>query len=109
MGNGVMKKVLLGGTLLSVIAFPAVAADMRVKAPLYKAPPPVPVFSWSGCYGGVNAGYAWSKADVTANISGPGVPNPNTTAFALAVSPSIRLSGFTGGVQAGCNYQIGAL
>ena len=43
------------------IAATASAADMRM--PL-KAPPPPPVFNWSGCYLGGYAGGAWNAKDV---------------------------------------------
>src|SRR5438105_3644376 len=33
------------------------AADLRVKAPVYKAPPPVAVYDWTGCYAGGSAGW----------------------------------------------------
>lgn len=58
-----MNKLLLGSmALAAMIAGPATAADMPVKAPVYKAPPPA-LYSWTGCYLGVNAGYAWNRAD----------------------------------------------
>jgi outer membrane immunogenic protein len=37
------------------------AADLAVKAPVYKAPP-VPVFSWTGFYIGVQGGGAWGDS-----------------------------------------------
>ncbi len=47
-----MKKFLLGSVALAaVIAGPAMAADMPLKAP-----PPPPVFSWTGCYVGIEGG-----------------------------------------------------
>jgi outer membrane immunogenic protein len=104
-----MKRILMSAAALTALVAPTMAADMAPRpapAPMYKAPPPVPVFSWTGCYGGVNAGYAWGKADVVSTISVAGI-NPN--AVAAAESPSINLSGFTGGAQLGCNYQIGAI
>jgi outer membrane immunogenic protein len=41
----------------STVAFTqmATAADLPVKAPVY-TPPPVHVFSWTGCYIGGNVG-----------------------------------------------------
>jgi outer membrane immunogenic protein len=35
------------------------AADLAVKAPVYKAPPPVILSDWAGFYIGVNGGYGW--------------------------------------------------
>ena len=51
-----MKKLVLA--LTSVLAFSgtALAADMAVKAPVYKAPPPVAIYNWSGFYIGLNGG-----------------------------------------------------
>jgi outer membrane immunogenic protein len=43
----------------------ALAADMVVKAP-----PPAPVFSWTGFYVGGNIGYSWGKASVDSNDAG---------------------------------------
>jgi outer membrane immunogenic protein len=56
-----MKKFVLGSVALAaMIASPAMAADMRVKA----APPPPPVFyDWSGVYVGFNYGQMWYEVD----------------------------------------------
>jgi outer membrane immunogenic protein len=48
--------------LAAVVAGAGVAgaADLAVKAPVYKAPPPPVILSdWSGFYIGVNGGYGW--------------------------------------------------
>jgi hypothetical protein len=53
-----MTKWLCAGTaslplvLASAMLAPAVAADLSI-APIYKAPPPAPVATWSGSYLGV--------------------------------------------------------
>ena len=49
-------KTLLGLAAAAAFAIPqlAHAADMPLKAPIMKAPPPA--FSWSGCYIGGNVG-----------------------------------------------------
>jgi opacity protein-like surface antigen len=83
-----MKKFLgaLGG--VSVGINQAFAADLAIKAPLYKAPPIAAPFNWSGCYVGATAGITRGKSDVSwvANPAGfpdppppgsnPGVPDP---------------------------------
>jgi outer membrane immunogenic protein len=52
------------GVLASIVASvgAAGAADLAVKAPVYKAPPPVYLSDWSGFYLGVNGGGAWANA-----------------------------------------------
>jgi outer membrane immunogenic protein len=71
-------------------AAPVHAADLSV-APIYKAPPmvPVPAYNWSGFYVGVNGGGAWG----TSNWSTP--------------SNSFNLSGGQVGGTAGMNWQAG--
>src|SRR5229473_834319 len=61
----VMKKLWLAIVASVALAAggPAIAADLAVKAPVYKAPPiVVPVWSWSGFYVGGNVGYSWGRA-----------------------------------------------
>jgi outer membrane immunogenic protein len=99
-----MKKLLLSGVAFAVLAVgPAVAADL--STPIYKAlPPPMPAFSWSGCYigGNIGGGYAWTENTDRVNttafgdfLPGQGFANPT--------------SGIAGGGQLGCNYQISRL
>jgi hypothetical protein len=40
---------------------PRGAADMPLKAPLCKAPPPVVGYNWTGFYVGGKAGYGWGS------------------------------------------------
>jgi outer membrane immunogenic protein len=54
----------------------AMAADMAVKAPIYKAPPVVEVDSWTGFYAGFNVGGIWGRDHLTAAPADAG-----TTAF----------------------------
>ena len=89
-----MKKILLSSVALLGLATGALAADLpsrRAPAPIIAA---VPVFTWTGFYVGVNAGYGWNAND---SITVGGIR------FDLDDE-----GGFVGGAQAGYNYQIGS-
>ena len=106
-----MKKLLLaiGLSLMGIVA--AAAADMS-PAPIYtKAPMMVaPVYNWTGFYLGGTLGGAWGSSDPATStvFSPPGyfaatsVPAVNAAGL-QHVSPN----GFTGGIEAGYNWQAG--
>ena len=121
-----MKKMLLSSVALLGMTFAASAADL----PRRMAPPPVfapvPVFTWTGFYVGVNAGYGWGNDDDDLfggfggfgnnNLSvpigvgqfGPVVPLAGTT-FASGLGGfggNGNRDGFVGGAQVGFNYQF---
>jgi outer membrane immunogenic protein len=85
-----MSKIPLIGivALAALIGGPAVAADMAVKAPPL---PPPPVYSWTGCYIGINGGGLWAHKDWTGPL-GNQVGDHNVD------------GGLFGG-QVGCDYQ----
>jgi outer membrane immunogenic protein len=88
-----MKKILLASVALFGFAGAASAADLPVRA----APPaPIiaaaPIFTWTGFYVGVNAGYGWSNNDFDA----------------VDIADEDDDGGFVGGAQVGYNYQIGS-
>ncbi len=60
-----MKKILLATTAITLAAMgTAFAADLPVRGPVYtKAPPPAPIYDWSGFYIGVAGGGAWQRVD----------------------------------------------
>jgi outer membrane immunogenic protein len=91
-----MKKYLLASVaaLGIVAAGAASAADLPSRKGPVVAPVYVPVFTWTGFYVGVNAGYAWG--------------NVNAGTFGTTRTISIGdLDGFVGGGQIGYNYQMG--
>jgi outer membrane immunogenic protein len=102
---------MISATALAVASgTAAMAADMPLKAPPHVAPV-APAYNWTGCYVGGNVGYVWGTSDVTYAQTGAylTVNPPADVAFANALgSPSIGMSGVTGGGQIGCNYQFGA-
>src|SRR5262249_14988069 len=104
-GWPVMKNILRTTVALAaLIAAPAMAADLARPAPAYKAPPPVYVFSWTGCYIGANGGGAGVNKDYT--VTSVGVARFGTFVFPAVGVGSHTASSGIGGVQVGCNYQV---
>jgi len=96
-----MKKQLLLGVALGALAVAtsAMAADLPVKAPVYKAPVVAP-YNWTGWYAGANIGYSWGRARGDFDeptFAALGFPNP--------FSVSLRPDGLIGGAQLGYNWQ----
>jgi outer membrane immunogenic protein len=91
-----VTRSLVGGIAFAtlVMAGSAMAADLPRAA--YKAPPPVPLFSWTGFYIGVHAGAAWGSKEAT------------FTTATLRDDNQYSISGFLGGAQVGVNYQLGS-
>ncbi|KAF0231443.1 MAG: outer membrane protein [Beijerinckiaceae bacterium] len=85
-----MKKLsIVAGLGAAVLATGAFAADLpRKSAPVAPAYARAPIFTWTGFYVGVNAGYGFG------GMTGPG--------SGIFKDPS----GFIGGGQVGYNYQI---
>ena len=91
-----MNKLLITGVALAaLIGTPALAADMRLKAP------PPPPWNWNGFYVGLNAGY--SVADDPFNQT---LVSAGTVASSSINSRATPNGGLFGG-QAGYNYQTG--
>jgi outer membrane immunogenic protein len=92
----------IGFALVASIALvgAAAAADLPVKAPVYKAPVMAPAYNWTGFYVGLNAGYSWGHQDNDLVFAPTGV-----TLF----SNSDHLNGFIGGGQLGYNWQVNQL
>jgi outer membrane immunogenic protein len=86
---------------IALVALGAGSAHMASAADLYvKAPPPV--FSWTGYYVGGNFGAAFGTTSVTDILATNGLP--------WVVNGghwSSKPVGFTGGAQAGYNWQFG--
>jgi len=101
-----MKKILLSTVALAaLVAAPAMAADLsRPAPPVYKAPPPVYVYSWTGCYIGANGGGAWVHKEY--NLDTIGVPVVGAVFPAAVPFGTHDASSGIGGFQVGCNYQF---
>jgi outer membrane immunogenic protein len=114
-----MKKLLLAAVgFAALIAGPAVAADQAVR--VYKRARPVvvaaPVYNWTGFYVGLNAGAAIGHTSQDPTLSAPGCPQspgggvacPALIGF-FSAPQGMNSTVFTGGGQAGVNYQLGRL
>ena len=105
-GNSVKKFLIACIAAAAFCGAPALAADLPTKAP-----PPPPVYRWTGFYVGGSVGYSWGNANGTYN-------EPWFAALSAALilpgslpalfSASERLDGVIGGGQIGYNWQPNA-
>lgn len=102
-----MRKLTLAIAALFALGIraPAAAADLPVRAPVYKGPPPI-IFSWTGLYIGVHGGADWFDKDwfvplTPTNMAGncvvDGCPKP---------AGSHTSQSWLAGGQIGFNYQV---
>ncbi|WP_442882087.1 outer membrane protein, partial [Devosia sp.] len=98
-----MKGHLLAGVAAAalIVAGPALAADLPLKAP----PPKVDPWTWSGFYLGGHAGYGWSHDPQSVAADDP---------FFLGKFPGFGVAGYDGkgwlaGFHAGANWQDGRI
>jgi len=114
MANSMIKRWMGSVAILPVfIAGPALAAP----------PPPVP-YNWTGAYVGANVGGAWGRygSSTAVDCNVPGFIPPSTFSYlcntgfpgdgdlvAAAGTGRFDAHGFTGGLQAGYNWQISSV
>ena len=102
-----MKKLLA-----SLAAFTALTGAACGRRPAASRRPaarvhPVPVFTWTGFYFGINAGYAFDASSNSNNDNSTfGVPVPYATPGTTATFRNRSQDGFSGGGQIGYNYQF---
>jgi outer membrane immunogenic protein len=99
-----MKAHLLAGIATAALTLPAMAADMPLKAP-----PPPPIFSWSGFYIGGNAGYGIGRDPIAVTtVSGAGFPilGAGTALYGDPRQFALAPRGWAAGAQAGYNMMI---
>src|ERR1700689_130015 len=88
---------LVSAALVAALASgSAFAADLP-PAPQVYAPPPTPIYSWTGCYLGIEGGGSWGRSQHTpVGPANAGLPFNN----------SFNVDGGLFGGTVGCNYQI---
>jgi outer membrane immunogenic protein len=105
---------LLAGTAATALTTAGISAASAADLPFRSAPPaPIiaaaPIFTWTGFYVGVNAGYGWQNNDNNSSIFVPA----GTFVTAPLASGTVTFAdddgeGFVGGGQIGYNYQMGS-
>jgi outer membrane immunogenic protein len=96
-----MRKSLMAATVLSALSAPAFAADLPSRQVAPAAPVAyAPVFTWTGFYVGLNAGYGWANSNDVSFV--------NTVTGATTTFSNGNDGGFVGGGQLGYNFQTGA-
>jgi outer membrane immunogenic protein len=91
-----MRKLIVGVLGLAALASSVWAADLPVQVqPYVKAPPPLPPFSWTGCFAGGHGGVLWTRKDWT--------QQPPAAVAALGSQDG---SSWLGGGEVGCDYQF---
>jgi outer membrane immunogenic protein len=94
-GDGIVKKIALGAAAYFAATMTAFAADLPVKS---YAPVAAPVlFSWSGCYVGLEGGGNWGRSGQVATSS---------ALAGNAITGGFDLSGAIAGGTVGCNVQV---
>ena len=111
MGGVVKPAISLRIAIASLAVFTAgaVAAKKPAKIPAVEAPPLPAVHDWSGFYAGMNVGIAWGQFDpVTSTVRGGTIAAGPVSLINAAGQQNAGPFGFSGGVQAGYNWQSGS-
>ena len=99
--------------LLALATSSALIPGVAAAADVAQSRTPSAPFIWTGIYAGITAGGAWSTSNTTTStaLTPDGyLPDIATTAAVNAAgSQRIRPSGFETGIEAGYNWQSGAL
>ena len=106
-----MKMRLLGLLAATALTTAGISAASAADLPSRAAPAPVfapvPVFTWTGFYVGVNAGWGWNNNDDVTSVAVPaGAVGVGSVAGTITFEDDDD-DGFVGGGQIGYNYQFG--
>src|SRR6266508_5551837 len=104
-----MRKILAAGIGVLALAAamqPAAAADLPVKAPVYKAPPVyIDPWTWTGVYIGLNAGYSWGRSRTHVDYFNSLTGLPIAPPAGSITDVDFNLNGGIAGGQIGYNWQ----
>lgn len=101
-----VRRIVIATLFLFSAFSPSYAADLMAKTPSLAL---APVANWTGFYVGGNAGAAWGRDEIASTLNAPApFLAVDTAAVSSAASPTFNPAGFTGGLQAGYNWQYGS-
>jgi outer membrane immunogenic protein len=100
-GAEMIRSIVLAAISSALLGSVAIAADLpSEKGPPVYAPPPPPVFSWTGVYIGAQVGYGWGQFSSSSFL-------PDGTF--IETNPNANAQGVIGGGHVGYNYELGSL
>jgi outer membrane immunogenic protein len=101
-----MKKLLLASVAASALTIGHSGNAADLSRPVLKAPPPAPVWSWTGCFIGAQVGWGWQRNKVAQ--TGFNTFSRGGVLFIqrFASEGGINSSGGVFGGQVGCDYQF---
>jgi outer membrane immunogenic protein len=106
-----MKTRLLGLLAATALTTAGISAASAADLPSRAAPAPVfapvPVFTWTGFYAGVNAGWGWNNGDDATSVAVPAEAVGVGSVAGTITFEDDDDDGFVGGGQIGYNYQFG--
>ncbi len=105
-GASKMKKLLPLVAAFVSAAAAASAADFPVAPPVKAALPAPILFSWTGCYVGVEGGGAWGQGEQIAIAPVPPVGTPPATFGGSTITGGLSIKGGIAGGTVGCNIQM---
>jgi outer membrane immunogenic protein len=93
-----------GAFVLVLLPTAVQAADMSMKAPV------TPIYSWGGCYVGINVGAGGTGSDFTTTVgNGTHLLSADAALVNNSGTGSADATAFLGGGQTGCNWQSGLI
>jgi outer membrane immunogenic protein len=102
-----MNKIwLVSAALVAVLAGgSAFAADLPAAPQVYAPRPALvpPIYSWTGCYLGIEGGGTWGRSQQIAGTS------PVPANVGLPITDPFNVNGALFGGTVGCNYQFGSV
>jgi outer membrane immunogenic protein len=104
-----LRRILLASVGAMALSGAALAADLPSYAPQPVYLPPPPVFTWTGIYLGINAGYHWGGSATQFTGAEMGTTPAFTAGLSDGVIPTTGASGASGAIAGGTigyNWQI---
>jgi outer membrane immunogenic protein len=95
-----LNKLLAAAGASALLVVSASGAARAADLPMKAAPVPAPVYSWTGFYVGLNAGYGLAEDPFSQTITEPGVVTESSS-----INSRVTPNGAIAGGQVGYNYQ----